>query len=64
MKGFETIIYYWRKHNILFLKWRYTEEMANIKHYIMLHPEKFPEPEKVKFGDKISWYHWASARRT
>ena len=33
-------------------------DVAAIKHYIMLHPEKFPEPEKKKFGDKEVFLEW------
>jgi len=39
-----------------------TEEMAMIKHYIMIHPEKFPEPELIKFGDKRMFWGWSPAR--
>jgi hypothetical protein len=33
-------------------------DVATIKHYLMLHPEKFPEPEKKKFGDKEVFLEW------
>jgi len=33
-------------------------DLAAIKHYLMLHPEKFPEPEKKKFGDKEIFLEW------
>ena len=33
-------------------------EIAVIKHYLMLHPEKFPEPEKKKFGDREVFLDW------
>ena len=33
-------------------------ELAVIKHYLMLHPEKFPEPEKKKFGDRDVFLEW------
>merc|ERR1711874_860726 len=39
------------------------EELATIKHYIMLHPEKFPEPEPMKYGDKRVFYPWIPNRR-
>jgi len=39
------------------------EELATIKHYIMLHPEKFPEPEPMKYGDKRVFYPWQEWRR-
>jgi len=39
------------------------EELATIKHYIMLHPEKFPEPEHMKYGDKRVFYPWMPNRR-
>ena len=34
------------------------EEIAVLKHYVMLHPEKFPEPEQKKFGDKEVFLEW------
>ena len=34
------------------------EEIAVCKHYLMLHPEKFPEPEKKKWGDKEVLLEW------
>ena len=34
------------------------DDMAVIKHYLMLHPEKFPEPERKKFGDKEVFLEW------
>ena len=34
------------------------EEIAILKHYVMLHPERFPEPEKKKFGDKEVFLEW------
>jgi len=34
------------------------EEIAVLKHYVMLHPEKFPEPEPKKFGDKEVFLEW------
>ena len=34
------------------------DELAVIRHYMMLHPEKFPEPEKKKFGDKEVFLEW------
>ena len=30
-----------------------SEEEAMIRHYIMTHPERFPEPKKVKYIDHI-----------
>merc|ERR1711953_133732 len=39
------------------------EELATAKHYIMLHPEKFPEPEHMKYGDKRVFYPWDPIRR-
>jgi hypothetical protein len=33
-------------------------EIAAVKHYLMLHPEKFPEPEKKKFGEKEVFLEW------
>lgn len=38
------------------------EEMAVAKHYIMTHPEKFPEPEKKKYGDKSVVLNWEPCR--
>merc|ERR1712203_80735 len=40
-----------------------TEELAITKHYLMLHPEKFPEPEHMKYGDKRVFYPWLVWRR-
>ena len=34
------------------------EEIAVLKHYVMLHPEKFPEPEAKKYGDKEVFLEW------
>ena len=39
------------------------EDIAMVKHYIMLHPERFPEPERVKLGDKRVFYPWPAHRR-
>ena len=39
------------------------EDIAMVKHYIMLHPERFPEPERVKIGDKRVFYNWPALRR-
>jgi len=33
-------------------------EIQVLKHYMMLHPEKFPEPEKKKFGDREVFLEW------
>ncbi len=41
---------------------RHAEELAVIKHYIMTHPEKFPEPERKKFGDRVVFLPWRCAR--
>lgn len=38
------------------------DELAMVKHYIMLHPEKFPEPEPMKIGDKRVFYAWTTNR--
>ena len=40
-----------------------SEELAVIKHYIMLHPDRFPEPEPMKIGDKRNFYEWLPNRR-
>ena len=40
------------------LSQRNANEIAAIKHYVMLHPEKFPEPELKKFGDKEIFLDW------
>lgn len=48
------------RHKVLTYK---AEELATIKHYIMLHPEKFPEPEAMKYGDKKVFYPWMPNRR-
>lgn len=42
---------------------RKAEDLATVKHYIMLHPERFPEPEPMKFGDKRSFFAWHPVRR-
>ena len=34
------------------------DEEAVLRHYIMLHPEKFPEPELKKFGDRQVFLNW------
>lgn len=39
-----------------------TLNMAICRHYIMLHPERFPEPEMKKFGDKEVFYTWRFIR--
>ena len=44
-------------------KQKNAEDIAMVKHYIMLHPERFPEPERVKIGDKRVFYPWPSYRR-
>ena len=38
------------------------DEDRVIKHYIMTHPEKFIEPERIKYGDKRVFLDWAPAR--
>ena len=38
------------------------EEDALTRHYIMLHPEKFPEPEMKKFGDKEVMWEYTPVR--
>ena len=38
------------------------EEMAAAKHYIMLHPERFIEPEAMKLGDKRYFHGWNPKR--
>ena len=38
------------------------EEDRVIKHYIMTHPEKFIEPERIKYGDKRVFLDWSPAR--
>jgi hypothetical protein len=38
------------------LSWRFNvnaENMAVARHYILTHPERFPEPKRPKFGDMI-----------
>ena len=37
--------------------------LAIYKHYIMLHPDRFPEPEKMKIGDKRVFYPWPIVRK-
>lgn len=41
---------------------RRQEKMAVAKHYIMTHPELFPEPERKKFGDRVYLSEWEPAR--
>merc|ERR1712241_1650655 len=55
-------IYLGEKSRLWNLNYR-AEELATIKHYIMLHPEKFPEPEHMKYGDKRVFYPWFPNRR-
>ena len=38
------------------------DQIAAAKHYIMLHPERFPEPEKMKLGDKRVFHRWNPQR--
>merc|ERR1711994_558875 len=46
--------------------WKYNEHRSRrqaeleavTKHYIMLHPDRFPEPEMKKFGDKEVFTPW------
>ena len=48
-----------------FREWRANmnaQETAVIKHYIMTHPEEFPEPEKKLFRDKEVFYPIHMAR--
>ena len=50
---------------VYYREWRMkrnAEEVAVIKHYIMTHPEQFPEPERVKLGDKVVFFPWKCAR--
>ncbi len=37
-------------------------ELAVLKHYIMTNPEKFPEPENKKYGDKEVLLPWLRLR--
>jgi hypothetical protein len=39
-----------------------TEEMAILEHYIRLHPDRFPEPETKKYGDKCVFFDWRRNR--
>ena len=41
---------------------RMAEKEAVAKHYIMLHPDRFPEPEMKKWGDKCVLLPWAPNR--
>ena len=41
---------------------RHGEMMAMTKHYIMTNPEKFPEPERKKFGDRLVVLPWVPIR--
>ena len=41
---------------------RIAEKEAAAMHYIMLHPDRFPEPEMKKFGDKCVLLPWAVSR--
>jgi len=38
------------------------KETAVMKHYITMHPEKFPEPERKKFGDPVVFNPWKITR--
>ena len=46
-----------------YLREKRAENLAIYKHYIMLHPERFPEPEKMKIGDKRVFYSWPIHRK-
>ncbi len=39
------------------------EERDVMRHYIMLHPDRFPEPEHITYGDKRYFYPWNPHRR-
>ncbi len=41
---------------------RNAEEVAVMKHYIMTHPDKFPQPERKTFGDKVVFLPWRCRR--
>jgi len=44
---------------ILLMRWRDNinrENMATMKHYILTHPERFPEPKRTKYIDLIQPY--------
>lgn len=45
-----------------FLRKRQADELAMVKHYLMTHPEKFPEPEPMKMGDKRVFFAWQPNR--
>ena len=48
-----------------FREWRArtnAEEMAVLRHYIMTHPEEFPEPEKKFFREKEVFWPFKIAR--
>ena len=38
------------------------DEHRVIKHYIMTHPDKFIEPERIKYGDKRVFLAWDPKR--
>ena len=38
------------------------DEDRVIKHYIMTHPEKFIEPERIKYADKRVFLPWSPKR--
>ena len=38
------------------------DEDRVIKHYIMTHPDKFIEPERIKYGDKRVFLDWDPKR--
>lgn len=41
---------------------RMQDEHRVIKHYIMTHPDKFIEPERIKYGDKRVFLAWDPKR--
>ncbi len=41
---------------------KHAEELAVIKHYIMTHPDMFPEPERKKYSDRVVFLPWRMAR--
>ena len=41
---------------------KHQDRVAVAKHYIMTHPELFPEPERKKFGDRTVLFPWEPIR--
>ena len=52
----------WKK--VLIVRDVRQDEVRVAKHYIMTHPEKFVQPERIKFGDRRCFLDWTPCRNT